>query len=314
MSAASFIACDWGTSNMRLYLCACHDDRPTVLDARNGPGVATIDGEFESVFFQLADDWITAHGNLPVILSGMVGSTIGWNEAPYLQCPVNARQIVEGRLQFAARGTEFCLVAGLRADNPLGSPDVMRGEELQLLGWLHAAGNKNAPQLFALPGTHNKWALLDNGRVETLLTALTGELFELIEKHSILVGPAAGAPFNAVAFKDGVNTIGRLGEANLLHALFATRSRQVLGTMPAADASSYLSGLIIGADVSGATALFRRLYPNISNTTLIGDAELMRLYRIAHEELGIEVHECDATQVALAGYAAIYRCWYGDLS
>lgn len=173
---------------------------------------------------------------MPIIISGMAGSTIGWREAPYLRCPVDISQIAEGRLAFEARGLEISIVAGLQTVNPLGAADVMRGEELQLLGWLQDDGtDSEQARLIALPGTHNKWALLSKDRIETFVTALTGELFALLKNHSVLITDRNTSEFDEEVFLQGVAAIERLGDAHLLHALFSTRSRQVLGDLPAAQ-------------------------------------------------------------------------------
>ena len=311
MAERVFIAGDWGTSNLRLYLFAIEDGTSRILDTCNGPGAAGLRDNFEDTFFSLADEWLGKHGKVPVVLSGMVGSTIGWHEAPYLPCPASARDIVDGRFTFAARDLEFSIVAGLCTDNPLDTPDVMRGEELQLLGWLKA-GSGDEPALLALPGTHNKWVLCRNGGVETFLTALTGELYAVLEKHSILLAAGDTADVDGGAFEQGVAAANRLGDANLLHALFATRSRQVLGDLPAASAPSYLSGLCIGADVCGALALFRQRCPDIAGVTLIGEPRLTRRYRLALEQVGTAATEFDAQRAAVAGFSAVYDRWYGE--
>lgn len=312
MSAKLFIAADWGTSSLRLYLCEYREAGPSlILDNRTGPGVSRVDGKFEETFFSLLDDWIAQHDPMPIIISGMAGSTIGWREAPYLQCPVDIAAVAQGRLTFAARGLDISIVAGLQTINPLGAADVMRGEELQLLGWLQDVDvDDGAARLIALPGTHNKWTLLRNGRIETFLTALTGELFALLKDHSVLIVDRNTEAFNEEAFLQGVAAIENLGQAHLLHTLFTTRSQQVLGEMPAAQGLSYLSGLLVGSDVIGALALFRETAPEISTVSLIGEPHLCKRYRLVLERLGVEVQSSDTAQIAIAGYAAIYKHLY----
>jgi 2-dehydro-3-deoxygalactonokinase len=248
-----------------------------------------------------------------VILSGMAGSTIGWHEAPYLECPVTAQSIIESRTQFSAGGLEFSIVGGLKVVNPLAAPDLMRGEELQLLGWMFSQDARGAAeQLVVLPGTHNKWALVKQGRVETFITALTGELFHLLQNHSVLIASSEDRGFSADEFIRGVTASQALGSGQLLHALFSTRSRQVLGELPERDASSYLSGLLVGSDVVGATVLFRERIPGDAAVTLIGETALSHCYQLALQHLGITVELCDAAQIAIAGYEAIYTNLYTD--
>ncbi|MEH6569907.1 MAG: 2-dehydro-3-deoxygalactonokinase [Halioglobus sp.] len=314
MTENVFIAGDWGTTNLRLYLCQFNQSEPTqVLGELTGPGVSQLNGEFEQVFFELAGTWLAEHGPVPVILSGMVGSTIGWREAPYLECPVAAEQIVAGRTHFQAGGLEFSIIAGLKVKNPLGTPDLMRGEELQLLGWMRSGSVLEAGEhLVALPGTHNKWVLLKNGRLETFVTAVTGELFSLLCKHSILIAEPEVGSFSTDAFMQGVRAICKVGGEQLLHAIFATRSRQVLGEMSERDASSYLSGLLVGSDVIGAKKLFGERMSESAMVTLIGDSALSHCYQLVLEYLGIKVETCDARRIAIAGYEAIYKSLYTE--
>ncbi len=298
-----FIAGDWGTSNLRLYLCQYSGGNSKILETRFGPGISQINGDFEDKFFNLTQDWLDAHGAMPVLLSGMVGSTIGWKDAPYLSCPVDAQQIAAGRLEFEARGINFSILAGLKTENPLGQPDVMRGEELQMLGWLRLQQRSKGRHLFALPGTHNKWTLVDNGQISNFLTAFTGELFALLRNNSILVTEQNTFSFNQAVFMDGVKAIDTLGEAQLVHALFSTRSKQVLGDMATGDALSYVSGLIIGADVLGAKSLFGE----VDGVTIIGEKTLTEHYALALEFFGVESQSCDPSEIAISGYDAIFQ-------
>jgi 2-dehydro-3-deoxygalactonokinase len=278
-----------------------------ILDTRFGPGISQINGDFENTFFSLAQDWLDQWGALPVLLSGMIGSTIGWKGAPYLSCPVNAKQIASGRLEFECRGISFSILAGLRTENPLGAPDVMRGEELQMLGWLRLQDKNQGRRLFALPGTHNKWTLVENGSITNFLTAFTGELFSLLGKNSILVTSNVTdqhtISFNQQVFMEGVKAIDSLGDAQLLHALFATRSKQVLGEMASTDALSYLSGLIIGADVMGA----RRLFGEVDGVTIIGEPTLTQHYTLALDYFAVASESCDPSEIAISGFEAIFE-------
>ena len=123
---AAFVAGDWGTSNLTLALC---DGVGQALETRKGPGAANSRGRFAEVFDELAADWFKAHGPLPSILCGMVGSAFGWREAPYLPCPADLHELAEDPI-VVREGVS--IVPGMRCTNPLGAPDVMRGEETQL--------------------------------------------------------------------------------------------------------------------------------------------------------------------------------------
>lgn len=311
MTESVFIAGDWGTTHLRLYLCShSRNMPPTILASQMGPGVSQISDDFEQVFFDLAGDWLREHGPMPVILSGMVGSNIGWHVAPYIECPASAEQIVSGRIEFNARGIAFSIISGLQTINPLGAPDLLRGEELQLLGWMSAAADIKTPQLIVLPGTHNKWALVQDGKIEIFVTALTGELYSLLQNHSVLIANAESADFSADIFMQGVVVATTLESGQLLQALFATRSRQVLGELSERYAAAYLSGLLIGSDVVGSLALMEKQMGAISSVLLIGDPALSRCYQLALEFVGIDTELGDAAQIAICGYGAIYESLY----
>lgn len=313
MTKSLFIAGDWGTTNLRLYLCHYKSRQPlTILATQMGPGVAQVEGDFEQIFFDLVRHWFEEYGPIPVILSGMVGSNIGWHAAPYIDCPASAEQIVSGRTAFNARGIEFSIISGLRTTNPLGTPDLMRGEELQLLGWMRAAaGPENeTAQLIVLPGTHNKWALVRGDKIETFVTALTGELYSLLQNHSVLIANAESTDFSEDIFLQGVKVATTLESGQLLQALFATRSRQVTGELSEHHASAYLSGLLIGSDMVGSLALMEKQMGAILSVVLIGDSALSRCYQLALESVGVKAELHDATEIAVSGYQAIYRAVY----
>lgn len=299
-----YIAGDWGTSNLRLYLIEHNSSgKSQIIESLRGPGISEIDGDFEATFFNLTQQWLDQWGALPVLLSGMIGSTIGWRDAPYLTCPVNAEQIASGRIEFEARGISFSILAGLKTENPLGSVDIMRGEELQMLGWLSLQNNDHGKNLFALPGTHNKWALIENGSISNFLTAFTGELFSLLGNDSILITEKNPNSFKPKGFIDGVRLIDRIGGAQLLHALFSTRSKQVLGEMDSSDALSYLSGLIIGADIMGA----RELFAGVDSVTVIGEPTLSQPYRLALDYFDLPSQSCEPSEIAISGFETIFQ-------
>jgi len=182
----------------------------------------------------------------------------------------------------------------------------MRGEELQMLGWMRKQGERTQHQLFTLPGTHNKWALVEDDKITNFLTAFTGELFALLRNNSILVTDQNSISFNKQVFLQGVEAVERLGEAQLVHALFATRSKQVLGEMASTDALSYLSGLITAADVMGATKLFQ-IHDSV---IIIGEPTLTEHYLTVLEHFGLRGEACDPAKIAIAGFETIYQHLY----
>ena len=294
-----FIAGDWGTTQLRLYLC----DGATVLDRVNGPGIAALSESPEKTFVPLTAGWAARHKSLSAHLCGMVGSRNGWVETPYVRCPANMNALRAGLMKFEAAGMRISIVPGLSCTNPLGAPDVMRGEETQIFGALASTPSvANERRLFALPGTHTKWAVVENGIIQHFLTSPTGELFALLKDHSTL-GRAGGdftehSPEN---FMRGIARQAEVSDASLTHVLFETRSRQLLDGMTKSEAMSFLSGLLIGADVAGAS----RWIDGKAAVTLIGDPKLNELYARALAFHGFETVSLTGEDCALNGLRAL---------
>jgi 2-dehydro-3-deoxygalactonokinase len=299
---AAFIAGDWGTSNLRLALC---DDDGHALEARKGPGAAEARGKFAEIFDAQVIDWRRAHGELPAVLSGMVGSTFGWMEAPYLPCPADLYELAENPL--AARNGVF-IVPGMRCSNPLGAPDVMRGEETQLLGARQMGTLLDVgKQLVCMPGTHTKWVSLHNGVVQEFLTAPTGELFAMLCEHSVLVrDKATPIVHNAADFERGLTESARHPEVTLLHRLFQSRSLRLDKQLTAEGAASWVSGLLIGTDVGGALSLFVG-DGSQAPVFVIGAPQLTASYSLALARHGRKAECIDGDQAALSGLAYVYR-------
>lgn len=298
-----FIAGDWGTSNLRLFLIGGGQ----VLARAEGPGVAAAAGRLEDVFFDAVDPWIARHGPLPVILCGMVGSTIGWMEAPYLDCPATTGDLAHGLLRFTARGLAIAIVPGLATTGPLGGPDVMRGEETQILGALATLPDLAGGQhLLCLPGTHSKWVLLRDGRVETFMTAMAGELFAVLRQHSVLGrGTGTATPGPGPAFTQGLHRAAS-APACLPQLLFETRSRQLRAGLAPEEAAGFLSGLVIGADVAGALAALGDRAPATAPVTLIAAPALASLYEEALGHQGRMARRLDGDGQSLAGLSSLF--------
>jgi 2-dehydro-3-deoxygalactonokinase len=298
--AGGFICGDWGTSRLRLFLCAAGG---TVLARRDGPGIAEAGARAAEIFAGLTADW---NAGLPAILSGMVGSTIGWREAAYCACPAAPAAIAQAALRFEAptshgNGRHIAIVPGLSCTNASGLFDVLRGEETQLLGALRLRPDlARGRHLFCLPGTHAKWVLVEDGTVLRFQTALSGELFALLARHSVLARGAGAADPSHPAF--GAGMAAARGSAGLLHLLFSTRSRQLSGEIAAEDAASYLSGLIVGAEVEAGLRLFAGSGP----VALVCTPALAALYETVLRGHGRPAVAVDGDAAVLAGLCFLH--------
>ena len=243
--SARLIGLDWGTTSCRAYLIGA--EGAVLQRVADGPGILKIEnGAFGAALNAMTADW----GRLPVILSGMIGSRQGWREAPYARCPAGADDIVRALARIDHAGGPVALVPGLVVEND-AMPDVMRGEETQILGALALSGRDAG--LFLLPGTHSKWAEVTGGRIVSFRTFMTGEVFGALKDHTIL-GRLMRAGDDADGFARGVREGAALGSAGaLLNRLFATRSYGLMDRLADTALADYLSGLLIGAEVAEAT-------------------------------------------------------------
>jgi 2-dehydro-3-deoxygalactonokinase len=303
MNHAVVIVGDWGTSHLRLMLCARDG---SVLDRHVGPGAAAARGAFAAIFDSLTADWVREHGAMRGVLCGMVGSNFGWSQVPYQSCPATLERIATGCL--ALRDGLVLLTPGLSCRNRLGAPDFLRGEEAQILGALQIRpSTQQGRHLLCLPGTHTKWVLLEAGAVQGFHSAPTGEVFEVICHHSVLVADRAEhlPAEDPAAFEQALRTSAQT-PAELLHRLFECRSRRLSGELHEASAASYLSGLLIASDVDGALRLFADAdaAPEI---LLIGMPALTRGYGTALQARGRSVGCLDGAEAALAGLLLIDR-------
>lgn len=272
MGPPRLIAVDWGTSTLRGALL---DAEGKVLDEKSAPlGILNVPrGDFAGVFARQFGAWMKPAGSVSLV-SGMAGSRQGWREAPYVPCPAGLAEIKQ-RLLWIESG-RIALVPGL-SDEQGGVPDVMRGEEVQILGAMRIAGLEDG--LFVLPGTHSKWATVRRGRVMGFRTFMTGEIYGLLIQHSILARTTdAEASLDEAVFLEGVAEASN--GTGLLHNVFGVRALALFERLSPAESASYLSGLLIGEEVAGQALQEGR------EVVLIGAPALTERYRLALEEQG----------------------------
>jgi 2-dehydro-3-deoxygalactonokinase len=229
-------------------------------------------------------------GDKPLLLAGMVGSNRGWVEAPYVPCPAGFEDLACSLVWPEEKRT--VIVPGVSFQDP-AEADVMRGEEVQLLG-AFAADLIPRDSLVCHPGTHNKWARLEGGRIARFMTVMTGELFSLLKEHSILSDLLSGTVEPGDAFASGVRR--GLEDDRLTAELFKVRARVLLGEAGPKDAASYGSGLLIGTDVRAG------LREGTDHEIFVmGRPELTALYAEALRIAGRQQREVDGEQAFLAG-------------
>ena len=280
-----FITADWGTTNRRAYL--IDGGGQCVDEFEDDRGIMSVPRE---AFGDAVAEIRERLGDKPLLLAGMVGSNRGWIEAPYVQCPAGFDDIVDA-LEWPEPG-RTAIVPGVSFQDS-DQADVMRGEEVQLLG-AFAAGIVADDALVCHPGTHNKWVRLQGGRIRRFTTVMTGELFSLLKEHSILSDLLSGSVEAGDAFARGVRR-GLEGD-RLTAELFKVRARVLLGEAEPQDAASYGSGLLIGTDVR--TGLGEGQDTEIC---VMGSPKLTALYAEALRIAGRQPREVDGEQGFLAG-------------
>jgi 2-dehydro-3-deoxygalactonokinase len=287
------LAADWGTSNLRAWRL---DAGGQVQAAERFPwGVAHLQpGEAAEKLKTELRPKLGAQ-TLPAILCGMVGSAMGIGLAPYADCPAGADDIA-ARLYDA--GDNTLIVPGLRCTRPDGYPDVIRGEETKVLGWLRLDPKRmTGDHVLCLPGTHGKWVLVKDGKIHHFMTCMTGELFALLSEHSVLKPGAP--PSDPASFEEGLD-YGKTG-APLASRLFAVRARMVGLGLEGGKAASFLSGLLIGDEVARLPAELGLAQGGAIG--LMGEPALCDLYRPALEGVGLKVEDADGEAAVIAGLA-----------
>src|SRR6185503_16556070 len=274
--ADGFIAVDWGTTNRRAWLIDSSGKQTGEFD--DGKGILSVPKDcFPDAIAEIRERL----GDKPLLMAGMVGSNRGWREAPYVECPAGIDELAANLVW---PGEREAIVPGLSYLGD-GRADVMRGEEVQLLGAV-ASGLVESDALVCHPGTHNKWVVVEEGRIASFRTVMTGELFNLLKDHSILSDLLEADAEPDEAFRRGVRH--GLDQDDLTSDLFAVRARVLLGEAPREHAASYTSGLLIGTDVRIG------LSGNVASTICVmGRPELTRLYAAAIREARREVNELD---------------------
>ncbi len=290
----ALLGADWGTTNFRLFLYGSDGEIIARHNANIGLknlGVLSFEQALQSVMKGEFD-----RPDLPIVLAGMVGSRTGWCEAPYVPCPADPKRIVAGIVDAPSDRLKVKIIPGLSAtaDHP-GILNVMRGEETQILG----LSSKQGDGVFVLPGTHCKWAAVEDGIITGFSSYMTGEMFQVLKAHSILGDLMAEDIDDDAAFKLGVDRA--MSDKSFLSLVFSVRTEGLFGHLKPESLSSYLSGLLIGSEIRAESTRH-----GIRPVTLVGDGTLSNLYKRALVHTGFsDVTQIDGDTASAAGLWAI---------
>ena len=298
---ANYIAIDWGSSHLRAWRI---ENGECVAHQQTAQGVKFVEpGSHDQVLMALLAPWrawIEAR-QIPVLMAGMIGSDRGWLDSGYQKLPLPVTAIAAGCIAVpSSLRSPVWLRPGLALQEEERA-NVMRGEEVQLLGALAC----QQADVYLFPGTHSKWvkpvASSQGTYIEDFSTAITGELYQLLLQHSLLGQGLPESESDPQAFADGVLASLR-GEDSLLNRLFYARSRRVLGYLAGASVASWLSGALIGEEFA---QLVRR-WPQSETLALVGDEPLVTHYLTACHIAGKKAVVVEAQVAMLNGFGRIY--------
>ena len=303
LSDITLIAADWGTSNLRIWGI---DHRGQVIDTiNNGKGMSSlIPSEFEPYLISLIESWLPKEGNVkcPIIICGMAGAKTGWKEAAYLKAPcppINKEKIIQ--VETDDQRISVSIVPGIMQTSP---PDVMRGEETQIAGYL--SKNPDFDGIICLPGTHTKWVHISANEIVSFKTFMTGEIFLSLSERSILKTSVQSNDFDSTSFLEAFEDT-YSNPALLSSKLFGLRAADLLENTSTKFLKSKLSGYLIGSELAGAKSYWLG-----QNIIMIGNNDLCILYQKALKKLGLNATIENTQNVTLNGLKQVFPDSYNQ--
>lgn len=289
----NWLAVDWGTTNFRAWL--MHDAEP-VSEMNATCGLLQVpNGQFEAVLEHHIGPWIAEHGALPMVLAGMVGSQQGWVNVPYCEGRVGAQQLAQGAHRLRTRrGSDVWILPGIAGRSAIGLPEVMRGEDVQLIGLMALTPDDCLNAI--LPGTHSKHARIERHTIQHFSTCMTGELYHLLMTHSLLGRELPPQHADSRAFALGVQNSGL--PAPLSQLIFSVRTLRLRGDVPLPGTGDYLSGLLIGQELRQCVK---------AEHWIVGSDALNARYAEAAQQLGMTTTSVSGERCFIAGMNQIRR-------
>jgi 2-dehydro-3-deoxygalactonokinase len=298
----TFVGVNWGSTNFRAYLIGA--DGAALDDYSSPAGVVTLDRQgMAATMDALAARWPNRG---PVYASGMIGSNVGWTDVPYAEAPAGCADLAAAAVSTSIGRVPARIIPGIACRRSFdGQPDILRGEEIELMG---LAALRSVDGWVALPGTHTKWARLENGRVIDFFTSMSGEIFDRLTTKGLLASIVDGEAADGEVFLRGV-AAGRARQLGLGTLLFGARAQVVRGALAKVEAASYIRGLLIGSEIADALAVYPQLRDSV--VPLIGNSALSRLYASALGTVGVRNEAIDSRAACLRGFRALHELSHG---
>jgi 2-dehydro-3-deoxygalactonokinase len=297
---AAWIAVDWGTTNLRVWMMGRDNVPFEQAHSDKGMGGLARD-EFEPALTELIAPYLADDQVTPVICAGMVGAREGWREANYIAtpCPPPGRTAAV-KVEAQDPRISVTILPGIKQITP---PDVMRGEETQIAGILREYPNFDG--IICLPGTHTKWVHISAGEIVSFQTFMTGEMFALLSEQSVLRHSVTSDDWDQQSYLTAISDAMTRPQSVTAH-LFGLRAGGLVGELAAETARARLSGLLIGIELAAA-----RPYWLGQNVAIIGAGVVAELYRSALVEQGVPAAVRDVADLTLTGLTAAYTAQEG---
>ncbi|MEM6616066.1 MAG: 2-dehydro-3-deoxygalactonokinase [Pseudomonadota bacterium] len=295
---AHFILIDWGTTNLRAWLVDQSGHRVDSEQSESGLR-SIVDRDFEAPLSKLVSDWVDQYSISAIVMAGMVGARTGWHEAPYVPCPTEFTLLNKHCMRFQYQGIATFIMPGVAKASDSAACDVMRGEETQAWGVDHLTGARSLTAI--MPGTHSKWVRVEDRAILDFTTVMTGELFAVLAKHSLL-GQLREPALDGIQDDAFLKGIARGAVTPLQEILFSTRADVLLGEMLPTAIDDYLSGLLIGAECAHR---LNNTEMRDNKLVLIADDTIADRYGLALKNLNRDFTTVSATDASISGlYAA----------
>lgn len=294
--SAAFVAVDWGTSHLRVWLLAA--DGSVLAERRSDQGMAATPREQYEAILDAHLDALAVPADIPVIMCGMVGSRQGWVEAGYLPVPVSLDRIPDNAARVDGVARDIRILPGLSRTD-FAAPDVMRSEETQLFGLSRLSPvADDMKRIVCMPGTHSKWVHMEGRSVIDFASFITGDMYAVMAAHSVLHHSLSADSVDpkSPAFKTAVEA-SLSSPADLLARLFSIRAAGLLHNLLPADARASLSGCLIGQEIAGALPRFS----TTDKIDLVAGNTPGTLYAEALAIAGVQYRSHDGDALVIAG-------------
>ena len=286
---------DWGTSRLRVWNI---DSTGTVVGENNTADGATslTPDMFETSLIKAAEEFLTEGRKMPALICGMAGARNRWVETPYMSAPCSPLAGAHSLTEAPARQLSARIVPGISQHSPC---DVMRGEETQIAGLLSA--RPDFCGVVCLPGTHTKWVRVNNGKIQSFTTLMSGEMYYLFAKVSVLRRSVESDSWDESEFLNAVETT-LVAPQKTASVLFSIRAESLLQNLPKSAARARLSGYWMGLELAAT-----REYWIDGSAVLIGENILCRQYQLALAARNVQTESFTAADMSLAGLLQIHN-------